>query len=280
VPKVFVEDFTNKPDEEFKKKVFRWFQLCILNLPRKVRERSNWIILLAPIYAIWIMYAISFYISPETLLKYFVFDINHPTITGMFFANFLHRQDSIQHIVSTSVIFFVSTILIIMFNMKRRSIFVATSLIFLLVLPFQLSAVDIFLLKYTGFTRTIGFSGVACAFFGYLAYVIITTMWSFTITFNYGKYEAVPWTYVNKFLICTILIVVIPIIYYILEATVLNVSTNAASHVTGYIYGLLVPQLVGIYIGTKRLNWKFAALSMLLLMLVILPIYVITIRIM
>jgi len=275
MPKVYNVD---EPDEEFQYKVGKWIHLCFAHAPEKLRERFSVGLVLCTMWFIWIMFLLEQILPKEFVAEYFILDIYDPTIPRMFFTNYIHQLQSLDHILSTTILFGITCILIIVFNMRRKPVFAATFLTFILLLPFHISAISIIILKHTGITATIGFSGISCAFLGYLSYTMIATMWDFTITYNYGKYEAVPWVLVNKFLIATIVIVVLPILYYVLETFLLNGFANAAAHVSGFIAGLILPQLIGIFIGTNRWKWKIYSLIMLLTWLFSPALYIVVIN--
>jgi hypothetical protein len=266
MPKVYDEDFTHVIDQEFRKRVLRWAKLCFSSLPRKLKNRANALMILTPIYILWGIYVVSEYLTVN-MARTLVLDINNPTLIGMFTSHYLHSLASMDHIISTSIMYIVITIGIIALNTRKKPIYYVTAAIFFLALPFTISSLNLLFLQYFTGTTVIGFSAIDCAFFGYLAYLIIITMWDFAITYNYGKYEAVPWFYINKFLMGTIAIVIIPIVYYIIETVALNPYANGIGHVSGYIYGLIIPQLVGIMIGTKDPRWKiFSAITLILLL--------------
>jgi len=115
-------------------------------------------------------------------------DITNPTITAMFFSNYIHDPLSSQHLmenylgyVSFMILNFICYFVITPIFKRRKklhyeypeSAFFLTSIIFLLALPFAISGISILFGRLLGFEGVLGFSGVIWAFTAYLFFLII-----------------------------------------------------------------------------------------------------------
>jgi hypothetical protein len=107
------------------------------------------------------------FLLPESIKSSMYLYVSNPTITNMFFSNYVHQ--AIDHISSNLLMYILA--MIVIFNLEtNKKRFYSISAIFFIILPFVISYSTLLLFK--GATSPFyGYSGIVAAFLGYLLYI-------------------------------------------------------------------------------------------------------------
>jgi len=217
------------------RKLGRWAEIYLRNALQRGPSIGNVLVIGIPVILAELIF---FYFGSNLRL-----DFANPTIFTMFAAHYTHQN--IVHLIENIKQFIPLMIGVIILERRHKHIFYMICAVYFLAMPFTLSSIDLIFARYTGFTTSAGLSGINTALLGYFVYLLVNELYYFLINDEYEEVGAVPWFYVDKFIVTAFFMVLIVPILSIIQYAMFP-QMNPVVHIGGYIIGFLIPPLVGM----------------------------------
>ena len=236
------------------------------------------LLIIVPLLLLVMQYLVLTTIPPQFTISCLVLNFSQPTVSGMFFSNYIHTVFTFSHVLDNyyGYLLVISLLVIVYFFiiplLKKRNIlslnypdaaFFATSAVFFLLFPFAGSGVSILFGRMLGQTGTWGFSGIVWAFLAYFYFLFLMLVSDMMIShFNQGSDETsqeIPesattgtqtkrtekptqTTLAGSLIFLTALFIILPM--YTIFLDIGNKKINVFGHFSGFVLGFLISALV------------------------------------
>ncbi|WAI01361.1 hypothetical protein [Methanogenium organophilum] len=175
-----------------------------------------------------------------------------PTISGMFFSNYIHSVSDMSHFtnnfwVTVLVMGIISGMIFIVMpayeiKISWKNVF-GVFFIFLFILPFIISATTMYFKKaMIDSTWSFGFSGIISALLGFALFLILWWFFEVILKKNYNKN---PNKITFSLLFVSIIVCLLPLWYMLSE---IGGNANVFAHMMGYSFGLITPAFIGLIV--------------------------------
>jgi hypothetical protein len=240
----------------------------------------SFLLVVFPLLLLSMQYLILTTIPPQVTISYLILNFSQPTISGMFFTNYIHNVSSISHLLDNYngylfVMFLLAFVYFIFVPLlKKRHIlslnypdlaFFGTSAVFFLLFPFAESGMSILFGRMIGQTGAWGFSGIVWAFLAYFYFLFLMIMYDLIITRfserldgtvkdnTHENQEPAPGrtgrpekpsttTLVSSLIFLTALFIILPL--YTIFLDIGNKKISVFGHFSGFVLGFLISALV------------------------------------
>jgi len=236
------------------------------------------LVIVFPLLLLVTQYLVLKTIPPQFTISYLVLNFSQPTVSGMFFSNYIHTVFTFSHVLDNynGYLLVISLLVIVYFFtiplLKKRHIlslnypdaaFFATSAVFFLLFPFAGSGVSILFGRMLGQTGTWGFSGIVWAFLAYFYFLFLMLISDIVIShFNQGSNDQskenldsvthgtqtkrtekpTQTTLAGSLIFLTALFIILPM--YTIFLDIGNKKINVFGHFSGFVLGFLISALV------------------------------------
>jgi len=236
------------------------------------------LLIVVPLLLLVTQYLVLTTIPPQFTISCLVLNFSQPTVSGMFFSNYIHTVFTFSHVLDNyyGYLLVISLLVIVYFFiiplLKKRNIlslnypdaaFFATSAVFFLLFPFAGSGVSILFGRMLGQTGTWGFSGIVWAFLAYFYFLFLMLVSDMMIShFNQGSDETskeilesattgtqtkrtekpTQTTLAGSLIFLTALFIILPM--YTIFLDIGNKKINVFGHFSGFVLGFLISALV------------------------------------
>ena len=236
------------------------------------------LVIVFPLLLLVTQYLVLTTIPPQFTISYLVLNFSQPTVSGMFFSNYIHTVFTFSHVLDNynGYLLVISLLAIVYFFiiplLKKRHIlslnypdvaFFATSAVFFLLFPFAGSGMSILFGRMLGQTGTWGFSGIVWAFLAYFYFLFLMLISDIMIShFNQGSNDQskeilesattgtqtkrtekpTQTTLAGSLIFLTALFIILPM--YTIFLDIGNKRINVFGHFSGFVLGFLISALV------------------------------------
>ncbi len=215
---------------------------------------------------VFFQHSILYIIPAGFTLDYIYLNMTTPNPSSMLLSNYMHNPFDPTHIANNLLttisllvaVFLAGTIVLpaIGYRMPPK-FFLATYLVFFLLLPFAISGISIWSARIMGIAWASGFSGISYALFGLLVFLMLG--WAYTTILESPNRD----TYRLAFaLLSMTFLSLIPVIAFIL-LDLRTKNINVYAHLGGFALGLLVPSLIAVGMTAETKGERVAAAVML-----------------
>jgi hypothetical protein len=255
------------------------------------------LVIVFPLLLLVAQYLVLRTIPPQFTISYLVLNFSQPTVSGMFFSNYIHTVFTINHVLDNfnGYLLVISLLVLVYFFiiplLKKRHVlllnypdiaFFATSAVFFLLFPFAGSGMSILFGRMLGQTGTWGFSGIVWAFLAYFYFLFLMLISDMMIShFNQGSddtseeiLESVTTgtqtkrsekptytTLAGSLIFLTALFIILPM--YTIFLDIGNKKINVFGHFSGFVLGFLISALVVLICERKDKRGKIVLVGLL-----------------
>jgi hypothetical protein len=255
------------------------------------------LVVVFPLLLLVTQYLVLTTIPPQFTISYLVLNFSQPTVSGMFFSNYIHTVFTINHVLDNynGYLFVISLLVIVYFFiiplLKKRHIlslnypdfaFFATSAVFFLLFPFAGSGMSILFGRMLGQTGTWGFSGIVWAFLAYFYFLFLMLISDIMIShFNQRSNDTSKeihdsaiggtqtkrtekptyTTLAGSLIFLTALFIILPM--YTIFLDIGNKKINVFGHFSGFVLGFLISALVVLICERKDKRGKIVLIGLL-----------------
>jgi len=204
-----------------------------------------------PLFIVLLQFILLYVIIPQNIPPdYVLFNFENPTISGMFFSNYIHSISDSGHLqgnyFSTLLCMGIIGVMIYIvmpafeIRMSRKYIFWVFFCI-LFISPFIISATSLLFSKaFENINWSVGFSGITFALLGFGLFLVLWLIYEIYLrdenSKNLRKVEF-SLVFIN-FCVC-----LVPLWILLSE---IGGKTNVFAHMIGYSFGLMVPVIIGL----------------------------------
>ena len=212
-----------------------------------------WIILSLSLFLILVLNFLSNHFIPASIQHdYFYLVFSHPNPVRMYLSNFIHispdhiRDNIFRFLAFSCGIYIIEFIIRPWFGFEEdEDPFVEFAGLFITALPFLISVTTMVIGSQSGFSESLGFSGMVWALAGYLLYDSLAICDSGKKTHRIPVLIADVCEYGIYFIIALLFVL---IFFGYLTPSVpiseIKIHENIAGHVTGFSFGLLMPWII------------------------------------
>jgi len=201
-------------------------------------------------------------VVPEGFIReYLVLTYKSPNLFSMYFSNFIHvnlnhmMENVMSYLITMAFIGMTALVIVPYFNKHTKGLnykfdsetLVLSTVLFIVVVPFVISAESIVLGNYMGIAGGLGFSGVGFAFEGYLVYIMETLLISKIQVFSRDGKKVMA----SNGVLLAVAIPAIIIAFQILTMYTSTVSANYSAHIIGFTMGMTIPATLD-WAGKRR----------------------------
>jgi hypothetical protein len=255
------------------------------------------LVIVVPLLLLVTQYLVLKTIPPQFTISYLVLNFSQPTVSGMFFSNYIHTVFTFSHVLDNyyGYLLVISLLVIVYFFiiplLKKRHIlslnypdaaFFATSAVFFLLFPFAGSGVSILFGRMLGQTGTWGFSGIVWAFLAYFYFLFLMLVSDMMIShFNQRSDEtskeilesattgtqtkrtekSTQTTLAGSLIFLTALFIILPM--YTIFLDIGNKKINVFGHFSGFVLGFLISALVVLICERRDTRGKIVLAGLL-----------------